>query len=466
MLDSTKDSIVEVALLSLVEIATKGTDDDIQAITISRADLKFIDLLDSDNDVCVKSSLQVLTAAKDHIKVYNYTYLLPHVIRIMNVKEPHHLDKLSNCSVLLRGILEADSPPIQRVIELDLIPILIEILTTTEDDTVQLNLEHVIINLFAGTTKQVHNTLMKKPLDTLVEYEGLLPLLVSLVESEDNTISENAISIIDKMAGMNDQYQNLLLLETDAVITLLQVLQAPNSTLSKLEVTTSALVSCCRGGKLDDDFATSKEALTVLTKLLVNDHETIIYNSCWAVFHILAGLKYYNRTEECEEISKVMNIGFVKALLKLIPNAPHHVQEPVLKSLRLISSKGETCIKAISLRNGISRLSKTLSSSHEKNQELATWTISNIISGNRDRIQTAIDNNAVPYLVKMLTLEQNKKHALWTLYQMTKAGSASQIKSLITEGCLDQFCALLTSDCNTVSIALIALKNVSLIESL
>ena len=127
MLASSKEPIVKVALLSFVEITTKGTNDDIKAIATAGTIRELIGHLDSEAAVCVQSSLQILVVAKDHIKVHQHTTLLRHVIRIMNMKEPHQLNKLSNCSVLLRDILEADSPrPIQTVINLDLVPRLIE----------------------------------------------------------------------------------------------------------------------------------------------------------------------------------------------------------------------------------------------------------------------------------------------------------------------------------------------------
>lgn len=220
-----------------------------------------------------------------------------------------------------------------------------------------------------------------------------------------------------------------------------------------LEVTSLVLSTCYRGRKLDD-FATSKEALKALTKLLVINNEAVVCNSCWALYHILHHLSY-------EEVNEAINIGFIKPLLNLL-QTPHNVQQPVLKSLHLLSSRGGACVEAISHRNGISRLSKTLSST---NQELATWTISNLISGNREQIQTAIDNDVVPSLAKMLTLEQNEKKsnkaALWTLYQITKAGSASQIKCLITEGCMNKLFDLFSNlECNCATIGMWALKQI------
>jgi len=449
MLHSPSDSIMKIALLLLVEIATKGGYGDIVAIGKCNTIRKLIILLDSSKyDDFVQSSLQILVATKRYLSQQNdmsRSLLLSNLVRIMTNKSTHQ-SRLPNCSVLLREILEANDPPIQTVINLDLVPRLIETLSTTKDEAVRVNLEHVVVSLLAGTNEQV---------ELIVKNEGFLPLLVGLVKSQHDTLAEKTISALGKVAGMNNQHENIL--QAGIVEHLLQVLQAPTSATATLQVTVSTLALCCRGGKLNS-FSISKESLKVSTMLLANnDHETIVFSSCWTLYHILHHITY-------DEVKKVINVGFIKPLLKLLPDAPHHVQEPVLKSLHLVSTRGDECIKALSLRNGIPRLSKTLSNSYGMNQELATRTISNIISGNRERIQTAIDNNVVPSLVKMLELVKDKEKpneaALWTLYQMTKAGSASQVKYLVVEpGFLDQLCDLLPKDCNTVSLWI--LKKVS-----
>jgi len=448
MLDSPKEPIVNVALLSLVEIAIKGTSDNIDTIAELGAIPKLIRHLDSKHMDFVQSSLQILAAAKDHIKVHSHTILLRRVIRIMNMKESHQSDSLSNCAVLLRDILEADSPrPIQTVINLDLVPRLIEILSTTKDEAIRLNLEHVMINLLAGTNEQV---------ELLVANVGFIPVLVSLAESQDSAISEKAISIVAKVVGMKDKYQGLLL-QSGIITPLLRVLKDSN-VVSTLESVSSTLVSFCRVGKLTN-FDTSKEALKVLTELLVINDETVVVvcNSCWGLYHILRHLTY-------EEVNEAINIGFIKPLLGLL-STPYNVHEPVLKSLHLLSSRSDECIEAISLCNGISYLSKTLLSI--TNQELIAWTISNIISGSRDKIQTAIDNNLAPSLVQMLAMEKDKaepkKAALWTLYQMTKAGSSSHVKCLVSEGCLNKLFDLFGNtemECNTAMIGIWTLKNI------
>ena len=450
LLNSANECTAKVSLLALAYIASTGTTDDIESIASVGAIPKLVDLLDSKQDDCVESSLRILVvlAAKDYMKQPMHILLLPNLVRFMMRNVPEQSDILSNCSTLLREILDVEKPPIQTIIDLGAVSRLVEMIKTAEDPLVQTNLEHVISILLSGSRKQTR---------ALAEESGFLSVLVNLVESQDVHISEKAILAVGSVANMSPKYCESLL-QVGIILPLLRVLKQA-SNVDTLKVSTSTFSKCCRG-KLD--FATSKQSLKVLTQLLVNDDKRVVFNSCWALFYILDGLT-------CEGVNEVIKIGFVDHLLKLLPSSPHNVQEPALKSLRLITTAGDACIQAITLRNGIACLSKALttnlrwlSSSHETNQEVACWAISNIISGDKERIQTAIDNNIVPCLAQMLEAEHNKKHVLWIIYQITKVGNAAQVTNLVKADFVNHLCDLLTDDCGTTIIALWTLKNVSL----
>ena len=204
LLDSTNEHVVKVALLALVNIASQGTNDVIESIaSVGAIPKKLVGLLDSEQDDCVESSLEILVvlAAKDHMKQPMHTSLLPHLIRLMTRNVPDQsdvssqLDILSNCSTLLRVILDVETPPIQTVIDSGAVSRLIEIFRTAEDPLVQTNLEHVMITLVSGSKKQTR---------ALAEEEGFLSVLVNLVDSQDvSEISEKAILAVGSIANMS-----------------------------------------------------------------------------------------------------------------------------------------------------------------------------------------------------------------------------------------------------------------------
>ena len=253
---------------------------------------------------------------------------------------------------------------------------------------------------------------------------------------------------VGSIANSNPEHCDLVL-QAGIVKPLLRILKH-STTASSLRVASWAYAKCCRGKPAE--FATTKSGLKILTQLLLNIDNEVVCNSCWALFHLL---------ESCKEgVNAVINMGFVKRLLKLLPKSSREVQEPALKSLYLITTAGDSCIKAITLRNGITCIKKRLSSSSESIQKLACCTISNIIAGNNDRLQSAIDSNVVPCLIQILAGEQNKKHALWAIYQATEGGTSAQVKYIVTQDCVHHLCDMLVTDCNTAIIALWTLNNV------
>ena len=121
----SNDCIVKIALLCLDNITCKGTCDDIEKMKNAGAIPRLVDLLESTPSENVKILLQILASAKDHISNEMHTTLLPHVIRLMKNATEQSNDDLLNCLILLRKMLEVNKPPIQAVIDSDVVPVLV-----------------------------------------------------------------------------------------------------------------------------------------------------------------------------------------------------------------------------------------------------------------------------------------------------------------------------------------------------
>jgi hypothetical protein len=93
----------------------------------------------------------------------------------------------------------------------------------------------------------------------------------------------------------------------------------------------------------------------------------------------------------------------------------------------------------------------------------ACWTISNITAGNKDQIQSIIDEQMVPPLVELLANAEFdiKKEAAWAISNATSGGTHQQIKYLVSQGCIKPLCDLINcSDARIVTVALEGLENI------
>ena len=476
LLDSSNDKINKVVVSSLVELVLppKGSDENIKTMSEAGAIPSLIELLDSRHDDCVEGALRLLVAAKVRIKRTTYKTLLPQVIKLIrsykffywNYQANQSNDKieyLTNCSVLLHKILGRGTTVhlIQVVIDSMAIPTLLDVLQLANDDAVKVDLEHVILNMLTNGTKEQVGDLLKEA--------GVLDLLVSLINSAHDDIARRAISVVGKIAGNSDEQRDRLY-QAGLVTSLLRVLGNTSSDISIVQAAAGIFSKCCRDNPMNT--ATTKASLCVLNKALVHENEFIVANSCEAVFHILSGLSgeelkkatnmcFVSGVDSLDELNKEIN-EIVEQLLKLVSHDVGQISKTsAIKTIHLISTVGD--IKAITLRNGISCISKLGLSDSQTIRELVCDTISNIITDDTDQIQTIIDIGAVPCLIKMLEGDTapNKEHALKVIHQMIKAGSNTQIKYLVSQDCIGHLCGLLTeSDCGVVSIALLALKDV------
>lgn len=472
LLDSANDGITKVMVLTLVELVLppEGNDEDIKTMSDAGAIPSLINLLDSRHDDCVEGALRLLVAAKDHIKTtVVYESLLPHLIRMMksykffywNYQTNQSNDKieyLNNCSVLLRKVLEGTKPPIQSMIELKAIPTLLDVLQLANDDVVKLDLQHVMISLLDGTKEQA---------EVLLKEAGVLDLLISLVTSSDVDISSKTILVVGRIADKADGYRHRLC-QAGLVTSLLRIIGNTSSDISIVKAAAETFSKCCRDNPMDS--ATTKASLCVLNKALVHENESVVTNSCEAVYHILSGLSgeelkfatnmnFINGVDTLDELNQLIGSELVEQLLKFVPHVNQSVKTAAIKTIHLISSVGD--VKAITLNRGMARITKLLYFHDETNRELLCHTMCNILANNTDQIQTAIDNDAVPGLLKMLGgYCPNKKHALKVILHMTNTASNTQIKYLVSQDCIHCFCGLLTSGCDIAGMALTALRDV------
>ena len=446
MLDSSEESLSRTAVASLANIATRGTEEDIKAIAKPDAIPKLAKLLGSEINACATDSLQILVLAagsNDTNISLKQPDLLPNLIHLIKNKEREEEPNLIlNSSILLRKFLTTIEPnDVKTVIDLGVFPCLLEIISSTEDESIRAHLEQAMISIASAESCNWAD----------LAGAGFLPILVCLVESKDEDIVKQATSAVGKVVKIKAEYRDVLL-SSGVMQPLLQLLKSSSSR-RLLKITSLAFTTCCRG---EIDFDMSKKALEVFTNKLLGHYYSVdvLSNSCWALFHILEGLSI-------DEVDQMINIGFTQKLLNLLRSSPENVQHAVLKSLHLLTKSGDLYIQSIIELNGMECLSQELSSSNETIQRLSCSAITNLFDYDVDQLQAAMDGNLVSCLNDMLCIDKNKKQALWTTYILTKIGNVAQVKQLVTEGCVSHLCNILSSDCNAAIQAIWSLKNVS-----
>ena len=141
------------------------------------------------------------------------------------------------------------------------------------------------------------------------------------------------------------------------------------------------------------------------------------------------------------------------------------VQTPALRSVGNIVTGDDLQTQVVIASGALPALLSLLSSPKEGIRKEACWTISNITAGSPHQIQAVIDANIIPPLINILQNAdfKTKKEACWAISNATSGGlqEPSQIRYLVSQGCIKPLCDLLTMmDNKIIQVALDGLDNI------
>ena len=191
LLESSEESITKIALSGLVDILADEKKEHVEAMVQAGGIAKLVEMLRLSDDLLSKGSQSLLVIAANH-DIQQVIDAKAHEGLFRIILSDVQTESFPKCSILLRKIFEVDNPPIQQAVTANLIPRLVEILSTAEDEVVQSNLAFVCIALASGANED--------NVDALIRETGLLPLLVDLQNSSHSDISEAAITCLEHLS--------------------------------------------------------------------------------------------------------------------------------------------------------------------------------------------------------------------------------------------------------------------------
>ena len=141
------------------------------------------------------------------------------------------------------------------------------------------------------------------------------------------------------------------------------------------------------------------------------------------------------------------------------------VQTPALRSVGNIVTGDDLQTQVVIASGALPALLSLLSSPKDGIRKEACWTISNITAGSPPQIQAVIDANIIPPLINILQNAdfKTRKEACWAISNATSGGlqQPSQIRYLVSQGCIKPLCDLLTMmDNKIIQVALDGLDNI------
>ncbi|CAJ1869665.1 unnamed protein product [Sphenostylis stenocarpa] len=366
---------------------------------------------------------------------------LPEIIERVCAEYPDHRLEVNEH---FRRLTVGEEVPVDEVLKKGILPHLVGFLS--RDDAPQLQREALWIvsnfNFASGTSQQI----------TAIVELGVVPPLVNLLSSTDEDTREEVVfwNIVRDSANNRD-----LVLNHGALMPILGHLQ-PQSKLSMLRLASWCLSLLLRG-EPPVSLEQIKPALPVLQRLVHMTDEEILTDTCWALAYFSVG-----ETERSQAILDLGICPRLLELLQHPSDTITLTVLLFFGNIVTYNNGPQTrFLIDIQLLRRLRRV--LMREYNKSIFREACWTISNIASGHRDQFQVVIDANIIDSVVKVVHNAgfEVKIEAAWVICNITFGGYTDHIRYLAAHGCIEALCELLTySDLAIVRVCLLALDSI------
>ena len=335
------------------------------------------------------------------------------------------------------------TPPIQPVIEIGMVPYLVQFIQQDAMPDLQFEAAWALTNIASGNADQTK----------CVVEAGTVPLFIRMLRSPNADVKEQAVWALGNIAGDSPQLRDLCL--GNAVMESLLDVFRTSEKISILRNATWCLSNLCRG-KPQPKLADIEPALPVVANLLHSTDNEIVTDALWALSYVSDGPN--------ERIEKVIEAGICRRLTELLAHQNSLVVTPALRTVGNIVTGDDRQTQVIIQSGALPKLLQLLYHPRRNIRKETCWTISNITAGSREQIQQVIETGMIPKIVETIETAGEydvRKEAAWAISNATSGGSPQQIDALVQAGAIKPLCDLLAvNDSKLIGICLEALDHI------
>eukprot|EP01133_Synstelium_polycarpum_P007039 gene7039-8184_t len=315
----------------------------------------------------------------------------------------------------IRMMLSLEStPPIDQVIEIGVVPRLLFLVQSSENENIQYEAAWALTNIASGTREQTM---------VLVNL-GAIPVFVGLLNSPYKKVCEQVLWCIGNISGDSPQLRDLVL--QNKVITNVQKLVNRYRTELSLIKNVAWTLSNFSRGKPPPSQEYVKLYLPFLAELAKSTTDVeLLTDTLWS-------FAFLSDTTDDKLSDYIISLGIVPLMIDNLTGKDTTVLVPSLRTIGNILSGNDVQTQII-LNHGVLKHFEVLAKHPKVSiRKEVFWSLSNITSGTRAQIQQVIESNILPGIIQKAYPNHSepidaKKEIMWILVNATSGGSFDQL---------------------------------------
>ena len=343
----------------------------------------------------------------------------------------------------LRKLLSMKDPPIDAVIEMGLVPKLVEYLDVSIRPAIQMEAAWALTNMCSGSSEQ----------SMYIIKEGAVGKFINLLKSPNADVSDQCVWALGNIAGDGFKSRDIIL-DLHVVDILISILEQ-NIRVKYQRNIVWLMLNLCRG-KPSPSIQEIEKLLPILVNFILHKDTAIVSDACWALATIADDGQY--------RAQLVLDQIDIEAMLDLFCNERTSIVSAALRCVGNILTGNDLQVAILVSYNIVNKLALLFEHKDTNVIKEVTWAISNIAAGSEKQIQNLLDNGIFEKLVNVLKNGDAKSQyeASWAIVNATKSGSTEQVQKMIDKcKIIEPFCNLLrTNDPKLMSVILDGIANI------